>query len=94
MSVRSLTLTHDRLKWNLRNASVGDPIVWGNTANSVGCTISIGRFERYGDVSPIDLPLLADDSGGNAFCGLIAAAQGTKGRSYGRILAGIDTAAA
>jgi len=27
----------DRLKWNSRTAIVGDEIVWGNTANAVGC---------------------------------------------------------
>ena len=29
----------DRLKWNSRTAIVGDEIVWGNTANAVGCKI-------------------------------------------------------
>jgi len=32
------------------------------------------RLDWIGDVSPIDLPLPADDRGGNAFCGWIAAA--------------------
>ncbi|MFZ0135750.1 MAG: hypothetical protein WAK89_01720 [Candidatus Sulfotelmatobacter sp.] len=34
MPVRSLTLAHDRLKWN-GTLIVGGATVWGNTANSV-----------------------------------------------------------
>ncbi|MGA7931773.1 MAG: hypothetical protein WCA20_37955 [Candidatus Sulfotelmatobacter sp.] len=39
MSVRSLTLTHDRLKRN-SIVIIGAAIVFGNTANSVGCKIT------------------------------------------------------
>ena len=39
MPVRSLTLIQDRLKWNSRTDILGDKIVWGNTANAVGCKI-------------------------------------------------------
>ena len=48
MPVRSLTPTQDRLQWNSRTAILGDEIVWGNTANAVGCKIGTNHQSKLG----------------------------------------------
>jgi hypothetical protein len=48
MPVRSLTPTQDRLQWNSRTAILGAEIVWGNTANAVGCKIGTNHQSKLG----------------------------------------------
>ena len=52
MSVRGLTLTHDRLGRN-SIVIVGDRTVFGNTANSVGCKITKRTTSRCWDSGPV-----------------------------------------